>query len=434
MKHFFLAILFSIVISSSISATNASSTFTETEQNLIDSVITRWHARQPADLLATRTQAIIDRINNLQERGRFTEKAAMLLNYIEIRLTNILNALENKPLIPTSPIYPSDPSLPNTPNSGTFPSTMTIPERFDTSPLVIAWTTSPLFWEIRYSVTSEPMIITDVVLQASRDTINDYVAEFALYDESGRFIAKTTNSGRTVRFNALDLRRETGSQRFYVAVSTYGVDNMYSTAPVNFTLSLQSIVADWVYSNSMITPNLQNNISPTITISPVGIDTVQFISTWNGYAADSYLVNGETTLGILEITTPDVDSMYTQDISLLTLTVQVADNTTARQLANNLRLERLDNRSTNSIQGTVQGNTVTFQLANLGDNTIEQGNDAIFRFFANIPLDNNTRESVQLRITNLKNGGLTYRLDGTNESITTIQQSAWEIFGPQIID
>jgi hypothetical protein len=432
MKHFFLAILFSIVISSSLFSVHASfDTFTTTEQNLIDRVVTRWHARQPADQLAARTQTILDRINDLQERARFTERVAAVLNYVEIRLTNILNALENKPLIPTSP---NDPSTPTTPNSGTFPSMMTIPERFDSSPLIIAWTTSPLFWEIRYSVSSEPMIITEVTLQASRDNINDYVAEFALYDDDWKFIAKTTNNGRTIEFDSLDLRRETWSHRFYVAVTTYDVDDMYSTAPVNFTLSLQSMAAEWVYSNSTITPNLQNNVSAAVTISPVGVDTVQFISTWNGYRADSYLVNGETTLGILEITTPDVDSMYTQDITLQTLTVQVTDNTTARQVANNLRLERLDLQSTNSIQGTVQGNTVTFQLANLGNNTIEQGNDAIFRFFANIPLNNNANESVQLRITNLKNGALTYRLDGTNESITTIQQAQWEVFGPQITD
>lgn len=98
-----------------------------------------------------------------------------------------------------------------------------------------------------------------------------------------------------------------------------------------------------------MSPSLQDNFSPSLTISPVGIGTVQFIDTRNGYTADRYLSSSETTLGIVEITTPNVVSRYDQNIVLDTLTVRVSDNTIARQVANNLRIERLDNQSYTSL-------------------------------------------------------------------------------------
>lgn len=100
-----------------------------------------------------------------------------------------------------------------------------------------------------------------------------------------------------------------------------------------------------MYSRTTVSPAVQDNISPTITLSPVGVDSVQFIDNRNGYRADSYLSSSQTTLGIVEITTPEVVSRFDQNIVLDTLTVRVSDNTIARQVANNLRIERLDNQS-----------------------------------------------------------------------------------------
>lgn len=238
MRYILLLIAAVFVAASSFSSVHA---LTSDEQLIVDRVITRWHARQPASLLEGRTQAILTRINDLQQRARLSAEAGALLAYVEIRLTNILNALQNKPLLPTS----RNPTVPNTTTPySIFPRTMTIPERFDTNPLLIAGTPSPLFWEIRYSISLEPMIITDVFLQASRDSINNQVREFALYDDAGIFIASTMSDGRSVDFTNLNFRREAGSHRFYVALLPYSVDDMYTVAPVTFTLSLQNIYAE----------------------------------------------------------------------------------------------------------------------------------------------------------------------------------------------
>jgi hypothetical protein len=96
----------------------------------------------------------------------------------------------------------------------------------------------------------------------------------------------------------------------------------------------------------------------------------------------------------------------------------------------------LDTPWSSNIAGSVQGNIVTFQLSSLGSeyNFMEQGQSAVFRISAYIQLDNWSYESVQINIPNLKNWGLTYHLEGSNETITTIQQAEWEIFGDRISD
>gem|GEM_PF-7000585 len=203
MKRFLLGTIMLFIVTSSIAHVEA---FTTEEQNIVDRVVTRRHARQPASVLESRTQKILDRINDLQMRARLTVEAAEILNYVEIRLTNIINALQGKALIPTTAnttttIYPDV-------TSSTFPSKLTTPQRLDNNSLIIAGTTSPLFQEIRYSVSTEPMVITNVTLQTSRDNIQDRVQEFALYDENGNFIASTISNGRLVNFNYLNLRRE----------------------------------------------------------------------------------------------------------------------------------------------------------------------------------------------------------------------------------
>ena len=432
MKKLFLLVASIFLISSAVDVTHA---LTSEEQNIVDRVITRWHARQPADLLVPRTQAILDRIDDIQERARLTPEASMLLNYVEIRLTNILNALANKPLIPTSSSSTTT-TNPTVPQSNSFPSTLPIPARFDTNPLIIAGNTSSLLREIKYSVNGEPMIITELHLTANRDTINNRVREFALYDENWTFVATTTSDWRSVNFDALNFRREIGAHRFYLALLPYTSSELYTVNSVSFTLSLQDLYAEWVYSNDTIRPSLQNTSSPTITISPIGIGTVQFIDNRNGYRADSYLANAETTLGIVEIGSPFVANRTEEDIVLDTLSIHITDNTASRQVASNLRLERLDTPWSSNIAGSVQGNIVTFQLSSLGSeyNVMEQGQSAVFRISAYIQLDNWSYESVQINIPNLKNGWLTYHLEGSNETITTIQQAEWEIFGDRISD
>jgi len=432
MKRFLLGTIMLFIVTSSIAHVEA---FTTEEQNIVDRVVTRRHARQPASVLESRTQKILDRINDLQMRARLTVEAAEILNYVEIRLTNIINALQGKALIPTTAnttttIYPDV-------TSSTFPSKLTTPQRLDNNSLIIAGTTSPLFQEIRYSVSTEPMVITNVTLQTSRDNIQDRVQEFALYDENGNFIASTISNGRLVNFNYLNLRREPWTYRFYVALHARSIDDMYTSSAINFSLSLQTISAEWVYSQKTISPNIQSsNTSTAVTISPVWIDTVQFIDTRNGYQTDTYLSNWENTLGILELTTPNVQSRYQQDLILDTIKIEVYDNTSARQLAYNLRMYRLDDQSNNAIAWTVQGSTVTFSLWSAWmSNLIQQGQSAIFRFTANLSLDNNVGESVQLTIRDLKNGWITYHhLQWTNETITTVQQRNWEIFGQRVSD
>ena len=81
------------------------------------------------------------------------------------------------------------------------------------------------------------------------------------------------------------------------------------------------------------------------------------------------------------------------------LSVWVQDNTTAKTVANNLFLERLDTTGT-KIYGNNNSSTVTFLL----DEEIQEQQTAIFKIGSTITLDTNTREQVQVALKNLKTG------------------------------
>jgi hypothetical protein len=87
------------------------------------------------------------------------------------------------------------------------------------------------------------MVIDEVALQVSRDNVDNFVQEFALYDENGNFVASAINNGRVVRFTNLNMRREPGSYRFYVALRASTTDQMHTASSANFTLSVQTISA-----------------------------------------------------------------------------------------------------------------------------------------------------------------------------------------------
>ncbi len=118
-----------------------------------------------------------------------------------------------------------------------------------------------------------------------------------------------------------------------------------------------------------------------------------------------------------------------------TITLEVNDSTTARNVASLLQIERLDNSSSTRIFWTVDGNIVTFYLnSNSALSTIEQWQTALYRFVADLDLDTTTRESVELRINNLKNWGITYRDSVVTTPITTIQQWDRETASARLID
>lgn len=89
MKKIFLLIATLVLLS--VSMTHA---LNETEINVIDQVITRWHARQPQNTLISRVTSILTRIDDIQSRARMTQRTSEILEYIEIRLQKILVAAQ----------------------------------------------------------------------------------------------------------------------------------------------------------------------------------------------------------------------------------------------------------------------------------------------------------------------------------------------------
>lgn len=390
---------------------------TETEENTIDRVITRWHARQPEDKLVWRVNDLLNRINAIQARARLTQTWAEVLNYIEARLMRILNAATGT----WTTVVTQNPIVYN----NAFPSSITIPTQRETKPLLLQWWSATIVAKVDFVVTLEPMIIETVNLYTSNNLLPEYATEMALYDEQWKIVATSTVTSDVISFDNLALEKKPGSHHFYVSLLPWLNDTPTASWPITFTIWSFWLVAKWWITWSKVTKTaaLADSILTTVTIAPVAINTLKFVQNQNGYSSNTSLTEWQNILWVIEITTPTNRSRWNRTMLIETITVEVSDTTTARNVASLLQIERLDNSSSTKIYGTVNGNIVTFYLNTNGAlSTIEQWQTASYRFVADLDLDSNSRESIELRINNLKNWWITYRDSGVTTPITTIQQ------------
>lgn len=390
---------------------------TETEQNTIDRVITRWHARQPENVLVWRINTLLNRINTIQATARLSQTWAEVLNYIEARLMRIMNAATGTWTTVTTPN--------NVVYNNAFSNPIALPTQRETRPLILIWWPATLVAKIDFVVTWEPMIIETVNLYSSNSLLPEYVNEMALYDQQWRIVATTTVTSEVITFNTLSLEKQPWSHEFYIAALPWSNDAQTSRAPINFTISSFGLVAKWWITWSKVTKTaaITNNALASVTIAPVVINTLNFVDNRYEYNSNNLLTEGQNVLWVIEITTPTKQSLWNRTIQIETITVTVNDSTTARNVASLLQIERVDNGSNTKIYWTVNGNIVTFSLtSNSTLSTIDQWQTVLYRFVADLDLDPTTRESVELEINNLKNWWITYRDATTNASIETIQQ------------
>ena len=265
----------------------------------------------------------------------------------------------------------------------------------------------------------------------------EYANQIALYDESWAFIASTYITSDTVTFDNLSLEKKPWSHQLYVYLLPIVNDVQTPYPPISFTLSSYWLVAKWAITWSKVTKtwSISTHLVSTVTIAPVAINTVQFVNSWNGYTTNTILTQGQNTLWLLEITSPTNVNTYSRDIIIDQITVTVNDSTTARNVASLLQIERIDNGSNETVFGAVNGNTVTFTLNTNSDlSTLQQWQNAVYRFVATLSLDPSVRESIELTINNLKNGWVVYHSKETPTAITTIQQRDRITTSARIID
>ncbi len=402
---------------------------TETEENTIDRVITRWHARQPEDKLVWRVNDLLNRINAIQARARLTQTWAEVLNYIEERLMRILHAATGT----WTTVVTQNPVVYN----NAFPSSITIPTQRETRPLLLQWWSATVVAKVDFVVTGEPMIIETVNLYTSNSLLPEHATEMALYDQQWTIVATKTITSDVISFDNLALEKKPWSHQFYVSLLPWLNDAPTANAPITFTISSFGLVAKWGITWSKITKTaaIANNVITTVTIAPVAINTLKFVDNQNGFRSNTILTEWQNILWVIEITTPANRSRWNRTMLIETITVEVNDSTTARNIASLLQIERLDNSSSTRIYWTVNGNIVTFYLnSNSALSTIEQWQTALYRFVADLDLDPTTRESVELHINNLKNWWITYRDSVVTTPITTIQQWDRETASARLID
>lgn len=402
---------------------------TETEEITIDRVITRWHARQPEDKLVWRLTTLINRINDIQARARLTQKSAEVLNYIEARLLRILNAATGTwtiTIIPNHIVY-----------NNNFLNTVTIPTQRETKPLLTLWWTAKPIAKLEYAVSTESMIIETVNIYSSTNQLPKYTEQVALYDELWNFLTSSYVTSDIITFDNLSLEKKPWSHQFYVYLLPSNNNSQTPYTPLTFTIPSFWLIAKgaitWTKINK--TAMIQNNLISTVTISSVALETVQFVNSWDGYTINTNLTDWINVLWLLAITTPPNNSIYNRDIILDQITVTVNDATTARNVASLLQIERLDNWSSTSIYGTVNGNTVTFSLNSHNIlSTLQQWQNALYRFVADLQLDPSIRESIELMLPNLKSWWITYHSKDSNTLITTIQQRDRITSSARIVD
>lgn len=406
-------ILLSIVVLS-LFMVSSSFALTNKESEVIDRALQRRIQKQPTASLITSIQAVLSRIDTIQMTARMTEKTAEIFSMIEQKLISIEENMQG--------------ITANTVTNTSMPSSQTIQNTTDTSVVLLAWTSSEAFWHIEFSTRYEAMIIKELRIQASTDTITEYVSELWLYDETWKLIGTTLVSWKEILFSALNTELQPGSHDRYIALRSTNPDQYTNSNSTNFTLQLQGILAQWSTSRREVSALYSNQLSPTITITPMAIERVSFLEQWNGIYTNTSLQAGwDTTLGIIAITASDSTSKRSDALILDQLSVWVQDNTTAKTVANNLFLERLDTAD-GKIYGNNNNSTVTFSL----NEEIQEQQTAIFRIGSTITLDSNTREQVQVALKNLKTGWILYHPIGSNQQLATIKQYAREIFGTTI--
>jgi len=429
--------------------TTVTTTIEDSYTSYLDNFIDTRSDSHTTQWLKTRIPNVLQRIDYLQTHRTLDQKMGAVLGYVEYKLTLLYAQIapnQSDYYTSNSTYSPYNTYSPYTPNinplSTYLPTTISRPTRFAQDQLLVGGLSSVLNQQFEFSVSSEPMRISSFTLRSNISNLDEVLDEVGLYDENGRLIATATPINNLVTFRNINTQLEIGSHEWYLAALPQLIGRNYPGVMSTFTLSYNSIDAEGIYTRRAITPTIQTTVSTTITVAPVAITEVRFVNSRSSYHTDNYLIDGQTTLALLELETADTTNTdaargYSTNIDtvLNTLTVVVNDNTRAGDVAQRLRLQRIDTNSS-TIAGSVNGNTVTFYLNQLGSSReyIDAGDTAVFRITADINLDSSRSESVQLRIINLQNGGITYHSSDDTSTIDLTQQWESEISSEYIRD
>lgn len=301
---------------------------------------------------------ILKRVDYLQTHRTLDQKMGAVLGYIEYKLTLLYaQVAPNQSTYYTStssyPPYTNPYYTPNTNSLSTYlPTTIARPTQFSPDQLLVGGLSSVLNQQFEFSVSGEPMRISSFTLRSNTSNLDDVIDEMGLYDEQGRILATATPINNLVTFRNINVQLDLGSHTRYLAALPHLIGHNYPGVMSTFTLDYDDIDAEGIYTRRAVTPSIQTDIDTTITVAPVAITEARFVTARSSYRTDNYLLDGQTTLALLELDTADTSRTdaaggYRTNIDTVldTLTIVVNDNTTARNVAQRLRLQRIDTNS-----------------------------------------------------------------------------------------
>lgn len=404
----------------------------ETLMQQVDRIIDVRYASLSSYERVSALENILTRIDRIQKRNSYSQETGALLSYVELQITHLLEQARTQSRYDRYPDYPNY----NYSYSRNLEQRLSVPSYIESSYSIPWGGNSWLIRRLDLGVNREPIILNELTFRSSRDELSSYIWLVWLYDDQGYLIATATPDYDEIVFTNLDLYLEQRAHELYIGFTTYRVDDRPTEDPYTFTLRLADVDAEGYYSRDQISPTQYTTTSPQITLTSAIIESLRFVTDRNGYRTSTSLSeSSDQTLGILEIVAGRQDNTYRDDIILDELIITVTDDTVAKTIASSLRLSRLDSRS-DPLRWSVQGNTVRFNLNNLNNqrNWIAQGQTAYFKITAQPDLDPYNRESAQLSIRNIDNGWIVYHTENSTTSLSTVQQTANDIWAERISD
>lgn len=311
-------------------------------------------------------------------------------------------------------------------------------DRYDWEKIYLWWERKKLLSKIELIAQNEPIELNEITIFSSADRDN-HIEKLYVYDEKWVLLGSRTPSWRETTIKGVRYLLEQWTTDIYIAADLLPIWTWSREwRALSFSTSLSIEEARGYFSGSKISMKWLER-SDLITISPIIINEIELLNSYNWYLVDERIVQWENTLMIFkihsEVWNNKLSSKIDPEILLEQLRVSISDWTANKSVAQELSIERID-RSSSIENWIVSWDTVTFTFTNEDLSLIEDDDEAIYRIYSNISLDSTKNsENVRISIIDLKSWWLQYR-EATSSQLIKVYwgENTFRITGKRIVE